>query len=276
MMILMLLPVLAGAQTRELDYTRVKPTCETGIRLEAGMEIDLVPKKLDLSINEEIRVNENFSHFHKSYTSLGIGYRILPWLKTGVEYSFIMNNSTSDGWGIRHRGSFYLTERVEFDRWELSFQERFQVTHKTDSVNRFQSPKTEMCLKTRVKLEYDVPGKGLKPYFAVQLRTLLNGVRPSKFVYSTASGRWSNPNPEYSDVYVNRVRLTLGTTYRTSKKNEFDFFLVTDLCYDLDIDFNSKGYQKKDKTSPTGYADYLFVKNSYFIGLGVSYNFKIN
>lgn len=272
---LLLLTTLAGAQTKELEYTRLTPTFQTGARFDANLEVSLIPKTLKMTFQEEIRVNENFSHLQRSYTSADLEYKILPWLKMGAEYSFILNNSDEKRWSIRHRGSFYLTESLKTGRWTFSLRERLQATHRTDSVNIYQSPKTELSLKTRLKIDYDIPGNHLNPYISAETRFLLNGVRPSKFVYVESKGRWTNPQPEYSDIYLNRIRLKMGTGYKQSKKNEFDFYLIADLNYDLDIDFSSKGNQKKDKTTGIGYADYLFIKNSYFLGLGISYTFKL-
>lgn len=271
-MLVFVFPLHAAAQTRELDYTYLVPTVETGARLDANLQVCLVPKTLWLNFQEEIRFNDNFRHFHKSYTSAGIEYKTLPWLKMGAEYSFILNNSTSKGWGMRHRGSFFLTESIAAGRWKFSLRERFQATYKAGQVNTYQSPRTELTLKTRLKVSYDIPGSHFEPHISAEIRFLLNGVRPSKFVYNQSNGRWSNPEPEYSDAYLNRLRLKAGTQYKASKKSEFDFYLVGDLCYDLDIDLSSKGNQKTDTN---GYADYLFVKNSYFIGFGISYTFKL-
>lgn len=272
---LLLLTTLAGAQTKELEYTGLKPTFQTGARFDANLEVSLIPKTLKMTFQEEIRVNENFSHLQRSYTSADLEYKILPWLKIGAAYSFILNNSDEKRWNIRHRGSLYLTESLEAGRWTFSLRERLQATHRTDSVNTYQSPKTEISLKTRLKIDYDIPGNHLNPYISAETRFLLNGVRPSRFVYVESDGRWTNPQPEYSDIYLNRIRLKMGTGYKHSKKNEFDFYLIADLNYDLDIDFNSKGKQKKDKAAGIGYADYLFIKNSYFLGLGISYTFKL-
>ena len=274
-MILMFLPLAGKAQNKELDYTLTEPTIQTGARFDANLEITLIPKTLHLNLQEEVRVNDNFRHMQKSYTSASIEYKALSWLKIGAEYSFILNNSYSDGWEARHRGSFSLTESLRAGRWKFSMRERFQVTHRTDSVNLYQSPRNEISLKTRLKIGYDVPGSHFEPYISAETRFLLNGVRPSRFIYYESTGRWANPYPEYSDAYLNRLRLKLGTEYKCSKKNELDFYIIADMNYDLDIDFSSKGNQKTDLTSATGFADYLFVKNSYFIGIGISYTFKL-
>lgn len=266
--------MLAGAQTKELDYTEVDPVFETGARFDANLEIALIPRRLKLNFGEEIRLNENFGHLQKSYTSAGADVTILPWLKTGADYSFILNNSSTKGWIVRHRGSVSLVQSVDFGRWKFSLRERFQATYKAYDVNPYQTPKTELSLKARLKIAYDLPGSPFEPYILGEPRFLLNGVRPGAFVYYEENGRWGNPSPEYTDVYFNRLRLKAGTRYKASKNNEFNFFVVADLCYDLDIDFNAQGLQKKDDISGN-YTDYLFVKNSYFIGIGVSYTFKI-
>lgn len=270
---ILLIPLAVAAQNKDLDYTQLEPVFETGARFDANLQVSIIPKSLVLNFQEELRFDENFSRLHRSYTSAGIEYKILPWLKVGAEYSFILNNSAK--WEIRHRGSFFLTESIRAGRWKFSLRERFQATHRTDSVNIYQTPKTELSLKTRLKVAYDVPGSHFEPYISAETRFLLNGVRPSRFIYYESSGRWANPYPEYSDAYLNRLRLKLGTGYKCSKNNDLDFYVIADLNYDLDIDFSSKGNQKTDNTSDTGYADYLFVKNSYFIGLGISYTFKL-
>ena len=272
---LLLLPLVVGAQTKELEYTWVEPTFETGARFDANLEVPLIPGTLQLNFQEEIRISDNFGRLHKSYTSASLDYKALPWLKIGAEYSFILNNSVSKGWGVRHRESVYLTEAVKAGRWTFSLRERFQVTHRTGYVNIYQSPQTELSLKTRLKIDYDIYGSPFTPYISAEARFLLNGVRPGRFVYVESSGRWTNPDPEYTDVYMNRVRFKMGTGYRHSKRNKLDFYLIADLNYDLDVDFNSEGKQKKDDSSSTGYADYLFVRNSYFVGLGISYTFKL-
>lgn len=269
----LILPFVMAAQTKELDYTYLEPEFETGARFDANLQIDLIPKSLVLTLQEEMRVNENFSHLQRSYTSADLEYKVLPWLKAGVSYSFILNNKTQ--WDIRHRGTFYLSEGLRAGRWKFSLKETLQATCRTDSVNLYQSPKTELSLKTRLKVAYDVPGSHFEPFVSAETRFLLNGVRPGKFVYYEDAGRWSNPNPEYTDVYFNRLRLKLGTEYKVTKRNVLDFYLIADLKYDLDIDFSSKGNQKTDDTSDTAFADYLFVKNSYFVGIGISYTFKL-
>lgn len=266
---LLLLPVLSVAQ--EKNYVETDPTFTTGARVAVGAEVNLIPRTLDLSVSEQLRLGDNFSRFQRSYTTVGLDCKLLPWLKAGLSYSFIENNSTSKGWGMRHRGAFALTESFKVDRWKISFREKVQVTHRSDSVNLYQSPQNVWVLKGRVKAGYNLPHSRFTPYASAEARILMNGVNPDAFEYDSKKGRWSNPDPQYNDVYLNRVRLIGGTTYKMRNRNVLDLYVVADLKYDLDIDFNSDGKQKK---TTSGYADYLFLNDSYFVGFGVSYTFK--
>ncbi|MCM1176824.1 MAG: DUF2490 domain-containing protein [Clostridium sp.] len=268
-----LLPSAAIAQ--QLNYTETDPEFETGGHFTVGIDKSLAHKKLVLSLEEEMRLNDNFCHVNRFYTTVGAEYKVFPWLKAGLSYALVANNSETKGWGLRHRGSVALTESVKLGRWKISLRERVQVTYRADSVNLFQSPQTAWTLKTRLKTSYDIPRSPFKPYFSAEAKFVLNGVNPKNFVCDPKSGRWSNPEPKYNDFYFNRVRFKLGSEYKINRKNLIDFFVVADLCYDLDIDFNSSGKQKKDPASPTGYADYLFLKDSYFAGVGFTYTFSL-
>lgn len=266
-------PLAALGQT--LDYVEEDPTFETGARVAVGLEKDIIPKTLAIFAEEELRVDDNFSHLQKSYTDLGIEYKVAPWLKAAVSYTLIANNSVSKGWYLRHRGAFTLTETIKSGRMKVAFREKIQATYRTDSVNLYQSPKTSWALKTRAKISYDLPMSPYTPYLSAEARFLLNGVNPEYFVYDSIDKRWTNPDPRYNDLYFNRLRITAGSTYKTPRRNSLDFFVVADLSYDLDIDFSSKGKQKKDASYSSGYAPYLFLTNSYFVGLGVTYTFKL-
>lgn len=269
----LLLPFPAMAQ-QLLDYTETDPTYEAGARLGLGVEKSLIPKTMTVFAEEQIRFNDNFSHFQRSYTTVGLDYRILPWLKAGVSGSYILNNSTDKGWTNRFRGAFWLTESVKLDRWKLSLREKLQATYYADSINIYQNPKTRWVLKTRVKAEYDIPRSKYTPYFSAELRNTLNAVNPAYFVYNESDARWTNTSPVYNDVYINRLRLVAGTEYKFPDKNTINLFIFSDLCWDLDIDFNSNGRQKKN-SSGTGYKDYLFLEDTYLFGLGLTYTFKL-
>ena len=45
----------------------------------------------------------------------------------------------------------------------------------------------------------------------------------------------------YDDIYLNRVRGSIGVDWKVDKRNAFDFFLLGDYCNDKEIDTNRYG-----------------------------------
>lgn len=271
---------LAGpaALAQTLDYTESDFAFETGARAALAADVSLIPKTLTFSIGEELRLEDNFSQLGRSYTTLGVDYKLLPWLKAGVSYSLIANNSSSKGWSIRNRGAFALTESWRADRWRFSLREKIQATNYGSDVNTYQQPQTLWALKTRFKAAYNIPHNKFDPYASAELRVLLNGANPKYFQYSTATGLWCNTDPKYNDVYINRLRLVAGGVYKTPDKNTLDVYLIADLKWDLDIDFNKSGWQKhitNDSGVITSTKDYLFLEDACFLGVGLTYTFKL-
>lgn len=270
------LPVLAGAQA--LDYTESDYSFETGARVGVGADISIIPKTLSVSVGEQLRVVDNFSRLGRSYTSVEVDYKLLPWLKAGAGYSLIANNSASKGWSMRHRVAFDLTGSWKADRWKFSIREKIQGTDYGSEVNTYQQPRTVWALKTRFKASYNIPHNKFDPYASAELRTLLNGANPAYFQYSQNYSRWNNLNPRYNDVYCNRLRLVGGGVWKTPRRNTLDVYLVADLKWDLDIDFNSGGWQKVTTDTDGNVVstkDYLFLEDACFLGIGLTYTFKL-
>jgi len=261
------MPALALAEDKELDWTQGQTTTSVGARMAAGIDYK-VARGLHLNYEAELRLTDNFSKLGRVYNTLGIDYKVTNWLKLGAGFSLINVNSTDDGWRNRQRYMFDATFSRKFDRLELSFRERVQATHKSYSVNLYQTPQTNWALRHRIKAEYNIPHCKFDPFASIELKNTLNAVNPNAFVYSTSTGRWYNTSPKYNDVYINRLRVIVGGAWKINKKNVLDIYAVMDGNYDLDIDLNKNGVSKKSG------AAYLTLQDSYFFGLGLSYRFK--
>lgn len=148
-----LLPVGAAAQTEEsLDP-------EVGGRVAFTLDKKIV-KGLHVSIEEEVRFDNNFGAFDRFHTTLGASYKVLPYLKVGLGYSLINGYSSSNSAfkTPRHRAFVDVTGSYRFGDWTVSLRERVQMTHRTDSFNEYQNPANAWALKSRVKVTY----KGLR------------------------------------------------------------------------------------------------------------------
>ena len=151
--LLALIPLTSKAQT-DVDLDP-----EFGGRVSVGLDKKII-KGLHLTLEEEIRIDNNFSSFNRFHTTAALQYKVLPYLKVGVCYALInpyssSNNAFKD---TRHRFMLDATGTVRFGLWQLSLKERFQITHRTGDFNTYQNPANLMALKSRLTLKY----KGLQ------------------------------------------------------------------------------------------------------------------
>lgn len=288
-----------------LSYGSADTGFDTGAWISGGLDWDIIPKKLGISFDEEIRLKDNFSNPNKAYTNAALEFRALPWLKAETSYSFILTKNSSDVWKKRHRAAFGLTATARFGRWKLSLREKLQATYKDYDVNLSQTPQTDLALKSRLKLSLDLRHSKWEPYVSAEIRNTLNAVNPASFVYGTYNWQkyssedsgwndksricYGNLTPSYNDIYINRLRFIAGTEWKYSRNQVLDMFLILDCSYDLPVDFSANGIQKSyssylednpsSKVSEANYYKYgvgiLTLKDSYFAGVGLSWRFKL-
>ena len=288
-----------------LTYNSVNNGLDMGAWISGGVDWSVIPKRVILSFDEEIRLKDNFSNPGKAYSNLSASFKLLPWLKAGTSYSFIMTKNSAGEWRARHRGAVSLTASVRLGDFKVSLREKFQATYKAYEVNPYQSPQTDLALKSRLKIEYDPVYSKWTPYVAAEVRNCFNAVEPSSFVYGTytwqkydgETSSWAdrtrtcygNLTPSYSDIYINRIRFNLGTEWKFAQNQSLDMFLIFDYNMDLPVDFTSSGIQKSygkylenasgAVVSESNYYKYgvgiLTLEDSYFLGVGIAYRFKI-
>lgn len=267
---LALLPVGAAAQTEEsLDP-------EVGGRVAFTLDKKIV-KGLHVSIEKELRFDNNFGAFDRFHTTLGASYKVLPYLKVGLGYSLINGYSSSNSAfkTPRHRAFVDVTGSYRFGDWTVSLRERVQMTHRTDSFNEYQNPANAWALKSRVKVTY----KGLRrwePYASFELRNTLNAPTVSA-VYNEASGTWGYYNGStfttageagwfldgFNNMYVDRLRGTLGVEYRIDRRSKLDVSLMVDYNMEKSVDANAEGTKLKAYTEEKGLMGWLCVGYSY-------------
>ena len=271
----------AAADEYGLEWTH-----ENGFQVGARTALELdwrLARRLHLGYESELRFNNDVG-VHKFYNELSADYKFAKWLKAGVSYSFLETQHETKGWRPRHRGSAWITLSHDFGRLTLSLRETFQATHKAYEINTYQAPQTALYLKHRLKASYNIPRFKFDPFISVEVRNTLNAVNPAGFEwgwYTTAKGNrkqwWTNYDPQYNHIYVNRVRTYVGGTWKMDKKNSLDIFGIVEGNFDLDIDCTSTGKLKGNANKygkPTQDA-YLTLSNIWFVGLGLSYRFKL-
>ena len=244
---------------------------EFGGRLSVSVDKKLA-RGLHISLEEEIRMDNNFGSFDRFHTTLGLTYKVNDYLKLGVGYAMINPYSSSDGAfkSSRHRLMLDATGGLRFGDWRLSLRERFQATYRSGDMNEYQNPRTALTLKSRLKLSY----KGLRrlePYAYVELRNTLNA--PVISASYDGTNYLTSALSQYGEVgwfidswtgmYINRVRGSIGFEYRLSKASRIDISLLADRIMDKVVDANAEGTKLKSYTRETGFVGWINIGYSY-------------
>lgn len=259
---------LAGGVKAQTEVTE-EP--ETGARLSVSLDKKLT-KGWHINLEEEVRFDDNFSSFNRFHTTLSTTYKVLPQLKVGAGYALI--NSYNGGVGKfdtpRHRFFADVTGTWRYGDWQLSLRERVQLTHRTDTFNKYQNPANAWMLKSRLKVSY----KGFRrwtPYGALEVRNTLNApVIKANYDgthYVTDAGSQTGEAgwflDGFSGVYVNRWRGTLGASYRIDRENTLEAYLMADYCTDKELDANAEGTKLKSYVIEKGFKGWLCISYSY-------------
>ena len=265
--LLALIPLTSKAQT-DVDLDPA-----FGGRVSVGLDKKII-KGLHLTLEEEIRIDNNFSSFNRFHTTAALQYKVLPYLKVGVGYALInpyssSNNAFKD---TRHRFMLDATGTVRFGLWQLSLKERFQITHRTGDFNTYQNPANLMALKSRLTLKY----KGLQrwtPYAYVELRNTLNApvinasYNPTYNVYMTSSGSITGEAGWFLDgfrgCYINRLRGSLGADYKINRHNTLNLYILLDHVSDKVVDANAEGTKLKSYTREQGFVGQIGAAYEY-------------
>lgn len=244
---------------------------EVGGRLSVSVDKKLA-RGLHVSLEEEIRMDNNFGSFDRFHTTLGLSYKVNDYLKLGVGYAMINPYSSSNGAfkSSRHRLMLDATGSLRFGDWRLSLRERFQATYRSGDMNEYQNPRTALTLKSRLKLSY----KGLRrlePYAYVELRNTLNAPVISASYDGTnyltsALSQYGEAGwfiDSWTGMYINRVRGSIGFEYRLSKASRIDISLLADRIVDKVVDANAEGTKLKSYTRETGFVGWINIGYSY-------------
>ena len=224
-------------------------------RAEAAFEWEPV-KNLSLEASLQLRLKEDFSTVDRIQTTVGAEYEVCKYLSVGLDYALI-NGHERTGWDRpRHRLNANIKGSVKIGRVELSLRERLQTTFRTDSVNRFEKPKNQLILRSRLMAEYSIRHSKWTPYVLFELHNTLN-----------APGVVDNYKSDafYYDNYVTRYRAGVGAKFRISRSHRLDFYYYFDYDRGYNIDY------KGNKGDLKGFVQ----ENEFRHIIGISYKFKL-
>lgn len=254
----LLLPLLTSAQTD----TAFDP--EFGGRLSFTLDKKIV-KRLHVSLEEEVRFDNNFGAFDRLQSTLSLNYKIHPNIKVGAGYALI-NGYNSNGFkNARHRFMIDVKGTLKYGHWNLSLKERMQLTHRTGDYNVYQNPANALMLKSRLTAKYLGFGK-VEPYAYFELRNYLNApvinAAYDGINYGTVDGLVQEGDPGwflegFNGGYINRYRGSLGVDIKLNRNSTLNFYLMGDYCIDKEVDANAEGTILKSYTKETGFRAWL-------------------
>lgn len=125
-------------------------------------------KKVDISLEEEVRLTQTMSHFDRSATTIGADFKLLKkYLKAGVAYSALVYNET-DYCLLDHRAIASLTGSAYAGNFEFSLRARYQATFLDENYGNSHKVNPKQILRGKAEIEYDVAKIKLNPYISAE------------------------------------------------------------------------------------------------------------
>lgn len=256
LMLGLLFPVMSFSQTD----AALNP--EFGGRMSVTVD-KKITRGLHVSLEEEVRFDNNFGSLDRLQTTVGISYKLHPNIKLSLGYALINGYGTnSESFkNPRHRLMADATGTVHYGNWNFSLKERFQVTRRTGDFNVFQNPQNAMTLKSRLMAKYKGLGR-VEPYTYFEVRNYLN----APVIEAAYDGSGYYTLDDYSETseagwfltgfnggYVNRLRGSIGVDIKLDKRNTLNFYILGDYVMDKVVDANAEGTKLKSYTRETGF-----------------------
>ncbi len=261
--LLTFLPLFASAQALSSEDNTTTHYAELRVQANFTKHFKLRDQGINLYFAEEIfsrpfestysqldaATTRNPQYFRRSYTTVGLSYAPIPYLRLGAQYTLkIYGNkfTTTDGTTIianpaneflRHRATFFVTGSYTYEDWKFSLRERLDANFRTDSVNLHEKPQTELYLRHKLQAQYTIPGKPLKVYTYVELWNTLN--QPTKYLNTSAGVDKNGAATAYAGKtfgqYLSQIRAQIGVSWRVDKMNSLGLAYRYTYGYSRDI-----------------------------------------
>ena len=253
-------PVLAAAQTD------VALDPEFGGRVSLSLD-KRITRGLHVSLEEEVRFDNNFGCLDRLQTTLALSYKVHPNIKLGLGYALINGyGASSESFkSMRHRLLADVTGTLHYGNWNFSLKERFQLTRRTGDFNVYQNPLNALTLKSRLKVQYKGIGR-VQPYAYFEVRNYLNApVIEAAYdgnIYVSLDDYFEEGEPGwflkgFNGGYVNRLRGSLGADIRLDKRSTLNFYFMCDYLMEKQVDANAEGTKLKSYTKETGFRGWI-------------------
>lgn len=262
-------------------------TVDEGLSFSARSTVEAdakLAKGLHLTAHEEFRWYTGTDDILRSYSGVGLEYKVASFLKVGAEYELINRykvESDKEGkewneWSRRHRGQFFASGTLTAGDWQFGLKETFRATFRPDEGNPYQAPQTALALKSKVSVKYRGMGS-VVPYAAFEVRNTLNDAAYSATYDSSAKSDKDRYRDEaflgYTHAYINRLRAQAGVSVKFNKHHEVDFYLLGDHYKYKKVDTNREGSESWEKNGLVLKSINWYTGNMLSAGIGYTWSF---
>jgi hypothetical protein len=166
-------------------------------------------KKLNLVIDQEFRLKENYQRINLFYTNIGVDYKFNKFIKISPTYRTIQKKRLEGTYSFRHRLMLDVTLKKKLKKFTIS--ERFRYQAEVQDFNTSKKGKlAEQFLRFKTDLKYGITNK-ITPYISCELRYQIHAPR--------------GDGPLYDNGF-HRVRNVLGVEYELNKKNSVNVYYL--------------------------------------------------
>lgn len=125
-------------------------------------------KKIDISLEEEVRLTQNMSHFDRLASTLGADFKLIKkHLKGGVAYSALLYNEMNYCL-LNHRAIATMTGSANAGNFEFSLRARYQATFQDESYGNSHKVNPKQIVRGKASVEYEFAKIKLYPYISAE------------------------------------------------------------------------------------------------------------
>lgn len=201
----------------------LKAEDDFGMSYSLGVEKKF-SKKTKLEAEAELRTRNDTRTLDRWSLGISASHKFTTWLKADVGYLWIYDNNREkitynntgnynnwrpSYWGSRHRFNATITGSFDLGRFGFSIRERYQYTYRPQATttrydfdnewweNTDVRSKHNHILRSRLKIDYNIPKSKLTPYVSAEL---------------------------FNDLSLTKSRFIAGADYTLKKTHTFGVF----------------------------------------------------
>lgn len=191
-----------------------QPIKDFGVWASVGYGKD-ISDKFDISISQEVRMEENALLMGRTFTQFGLDYKLERWIRFGLNYRFSLNRRGNGTYGHRHRIMTDLVLRTYQGQFTITYRGRLQSEIRTWNYPREFGFAPIWDFRNTLKINYRL-NRFLEPYVNLDLRFLLRDPDEPRF-----SG-------------VDRTRLVVGADLLLAEGKVLGLFFLTNQYWNID------------------------------------------